>query len=122
MLEDVYTLFYVRNPEHSARFYENLLKLKPVEEAPTFALFVLNPHLKLGLWKQEDVKPTTYTAGGGGEICFTAKSKEEVNKIHQTWKDLGVTITQSPCEMDFGYTFVGVDPDGHRLRVFVANQ
>jgi catechol 2,3-dioxygenase-like lactoylglutathione lyase family enzyme len=25
---------------------------------------------------------------------------------------------QSPTELDFGRTFVALDPDGHRLRVF----
>jgi len=28
-------------------------------------------------------------------------------------------IIQEPVQMDFGYTFVATDPDGHRLRVFV---
>ena len=31
----------------------------------------------------------------------------------------GVPIAQAPVALDFGYTFVGLDPDGHRLRMFV---
>jgi hypothetical protein len=27
-------------------------------------------------------------------------------------------IAQAPTAMDFGMTFVALDPDGHRLRVF----
>ncbi|WP_374468302.1 hypothetical protein [Ferrovibrio sp.] len=27
-------------------------------------------------------------------------------------------ILQPPTAMDFGYTFLAADPDGHRLRVF----
>lgn len=27
-------------------------------------------------------------------------------------------IVQAPEAMDFGYTFSGIDPDGHRLRVY----
>ena len=30
----------------------------------------------------------------------------------------GIEILQKPTRMDFGFTFVGLDPDGHRLRVF----
>ena len=32
----------------------------------------------------------------------------------------GVKILQPPTDMDFGRTFVALDPDGHRLRVFAA--
>ena len=32
--------------------------------------------------------------------------------------DRGVKIAQAPTRMDFGYTFLGLDPDGHRVRVF----
>jgi predicted enzyme related to lactoylglutathione lyase len=35
------------------------------------------------------------------------------------WKRRGLNIIQEPVQMDFGYTFVAADPDGHRLRVFV---
>lgn len=28
-------------------------------------------------------------------------------------------VEQSPTDLDFGYTAVTADPDGHRLRVFV---
>jgi len=30
-------------------------------------------------------------------------------------------VIQSPVELDFGYTFAVVDPDGHRLRVCFLN-
>ncbi len=32
--------------------------------------------------------------------------------------DRGLTIAQAPSDMDFGRTFVALDPDGHRLRVY----
>ena len=28
------------------------------------------------------------------------------------------TVEPPPTDMDFGHTFVALDPDGHRLRVF----
>jgi predicted enzyme related to lactoylglutathione lyase len=27
-------------------------------------------------------------------------------------------VAQPPTRMDFGFTFLALDPDGHRLRVF----
>ena len=33
-------------------------------------------------------------------------------------KASGLPIVQKPTAMDFGHTFVALDPDGHRLRVF----
>jgi len=30
-------------------------------------------------------------------------------------------VAQAPVELDFGYTFVVLDPDQHRLRVVASN-
>jgi predicted enzyme related to lactoylglutathione lyase len=35
------------------------------------------------------------------------------------WQSFGARIAQPPTRMDFGFTGVALDPDGHRLRVFV---
>ena len=35
------------------------------------------------------------------------------------WQAFGAEIAQPPMQMDFGFTAVALDPDGHRLRVFV---
>ena len=55
---------------------------------------------------------------GGGEIAFTAQSHEEVDARCAAWRAKGVAIALEPTAMDFGYTFVALDPDGQRLRVF----
>ena len=34
-------------------------------------------------------------------------------------QQLGLKVIQEPTDMDFGFTFVVEDPDGHRLRPFV---
>jgi hypothetical protein len=41
-----------------------------------------------------------------------------VEATHTRWLALGLPIAQPPTRMDFGYTCVGLDPDGHRLRAF----
>jgi len=55
---------------------------------------------------------------GGSEICFTVLDDKAVDETHTDWRKRGLTIAQAPTAMDFGRTFVALDPDGHRLRVF----
>ena len=113
-----YILLAVRDPLKSADLYTQLLGREPVEKAPTFVLYVLPTGLKLGLWLTTDVEPRPLPAGGV-EISFTEDSKDSVRATHEQWRKLGLTIVQEPTDMDFGYTFVAEDPDGHRLRPFV---
>jgi predicted enzyme related to lactoylglutathione lyase len=57
-------------------------------------------------------------APGGGEIAFAVESAEAVDARCAEWRARGLPIAQTPTQMDFGRTFVALDPDGHRLRVF----
>ncbi len=43
---------------------------------------------------------------------------DALNQRHLDWSLRGLPILQAPTNMDFGRTFVALDPDGHRLRVF----
>ena len=45
----------------------------------------------------------------------------DVNMTFEKWKDQGIPILQEPTSMDFGFTFLALDPDGHRLRIFAPN-
>ena len=113
-----YLLLYVDSPATSANFYSRLLDRPPVELSPTFALFILDSGLKLGLWSRQDVEPATQVAGGGGELALAVTDNQTVDRLHSQWAESGVSIAQAPTRLDFGYTFVALDPDGHRLRVF----
>ena len=113
-----YVLLYVDSPAASARFYGALLAREPVEIAPTFALFALESGLMLGLWSRHTVEPAATAAGGGGEVAFTVENDAAVDATCADWRERGLSILQEPVTMDFGRTFVAVDPDGHRLRVF----
>jgi catechol 2,3-dioxygenase-like lactoylglutathione lyase family enzyme len=113
-----FTILYVDNPPASADFYAGLLGQQPVETSPTFALFALPSGLMLGLWSRHTVEPAATAAGGGAEIAFTVDGAGAVDATHSDWRARGVKILQSPVDMDFGRTFVALDPDGHRLRVF----
>ncbi|WP_053268579.1 VOC family protein [Pseudomonas chlororaphis] len=113
-----YLLLYVDSPATSANFYSRLLDRPPVELSPTFALFILDSGLKLGLWSRQDVEPATQVVGGGGELALGVADNQTVDRLHIQWAESGVSIAQDPTALDFGYTFVALDPDGHRLRVF----
>ncbi|MFS2003896.1 VOC family protein [Duganella sp. CT11-25] len=114
-----YVLLYVDNPALSAAFYADLLALQPVESSATFALFVLPSGLKLGLWSRHTVEPKALASGGGSELAFSVGDRSVVNDMYADWSARGLAIAQRPVAMDFGYTFVAFDRDGHRLRVFV---
>ena len=113
-----FIILYVDNPAASAAFYRDLLDVAPVEASPSFVLFVLPPDLKLGLWARHGVEPKPAAAGGGAELGFAVESAAAVDATHDAWRRRGLAVVQPPTAMDFGRTFVALDPDGHRLRVF----
>lgn len=118
MSDTNYVLFYVEKPQASAAFYSALLQREPVENSPTFALFVLDSGLKLGLWSRYTVEPAAAGRGGASELAFAVADVDVVNQRHREWSLRGLPILQAPTDMEFGRTFVALDPDGHRLRVF----
>ena len=113
-----FVILYVDNPPKSAAFYQDLLGRAPVETSPTFALFVLDAGFKLGLWSRHTVEPAARVTGGGNELCIAVDGNQRVDELFADWGARKLTVAQTPEEMDFGYTFVVLDPDQHRLRVF----
>ncbi|MFH6781248.1 MULTISPECIES: VOC family protein [Methylobacterium] len=118
MLQPTYTLLYVDDPEASGRVYAALLGRAPVEAGPTFVLFAFEGGMRLGLWSRHTVVPAAAASGGGAEVAFTVADDAALEATHAAWAERGLPILQPPTEMDFGRTFVALDPDGHRLRVF----
>ncbi|WP_341988584.1 VOC family protein [Azorhizobium sp. AG788] len=110
------TILYVDNPPASAALYERLLGCASVEVSATFAMFAFPSGVRLGLWARPAVVPAATAAGCGGELAFTVDSAEQVDATCQAWRALGLPILQEPAQVDFGHTFVALDPDGHRLR------
>jgi catechol 2,3-dioxygenase-like lactoylglutathione lyase family enzyme len=120
MTSPSYVLLAVADPRESIKIYNRLLDLEPVELSDTFALYVLPTGWKLGLWKKNGMDPTPLVPGGS-ELGFPQGDRNDVDRLHKDWKALGLAIVQSPTELDFGYTFVAADSDGHRLRVFALS-
>jgi predicted enzyme related to lactoylglutathione lyase len=109
-------LLYVDNTIDSAKFYADLLDKQPLDVSPTFALFALDSGVKLGLIARQAVEPAA-TPVGGSELGFAVDAREVVDAHYEVWSRMGLRIAMPPTQKPFGYTFVALDPDGHRLRV-----
>jgi catechol 2,3-dioxygenase-like lactoylglutathione lyase family enzyme len=115
-----FIIVYVDNVAASEAFYSSILGRPAIDSAPTFAMLPAAPGLMLGLWRRDGVKPPA-SAPGGGEIAFPMQNRAEVDAAFAEWRGRGVRIALEPTQMDFGYTFVALDPDGQRLRVFAPS-
>jgi len=115
-------LLYVADPTKSADFYEKLLGGAPEAKFPTYAAFAFPGGLQLGLWSTQ---AKNFVSGGSGhrsELAFMLEEEQEVQQLHDKWKQQGVTIEQPPHHAVFGLTFVATDPDGHRIRVCLPDK
>ena len=113
-----FLLLHVEDPIASAKFYNGLLGIPVLEQSPTFAMLPLRDGVMLGLWSRHTVEPRTSGEPGSSEVAFTVADPATVEATHADWKKRGLPIAQAPTAMDFGTTFVALDPDGHWLRVF----
>ena len=111
-------ILYVNSPAESALFYRALLGREPVDQSPNFVMFMLNEKTMLGLWAAHDVQPAAAQRGGAAEIGLTVGTDDEVHAAVAAWQTAGWPVLQMPTAMDFGFTAVTADPDGHRVRVF----
>ncbi len=110
-----FVLLFVSNPQKSSLFYQELFEMKPIEESPTFVMFALKNGIMLGLWSKYTAEPRVEVPAGALEVCFPT---DDVDALYAAWGQKHLTIAQKPTEMDFGRTFVALDPDGHRIRIY----
>jgi catechol 2,3-dioxygenase-like lactoylglutathione lyase family enzyme len=117
-----FIMLYVADAERSADFYANILGRKPVQYSQGYSMFVLDHGLKLGLWQRGTIDPAAEAPAGSGELGFEEASDAAVDERFAEWTGQGTVVAQKPTRMDFGYTFVALDPDGNRLRVYKLAQ
>lgn len=110
-----FIMLFVENPIESSKFYSHLLNIGVVESSETFAMLGLGNDIMLGLWSPKTAKPAARVQGGGSEIVFCDK---DIESLYKRWLSLGVSMALEPTNMEFGRTFVALDPDGHRIRVY----
>jgi catechol 2,3-dioxygenase-like lactoylglutathione lyase family enzyme len=118
MTDPNFVILYVKDPSASAAFYADVLGRTPVETSPTFVMFALSSGVMLGLWQRDNVAPVADAAASGAELAVTVPDADAVRATYADWSRRRLPIAQPPTAMDFGLTFVALDPDGHRLRVF----
>lgn len=115
-----FIILYVADAALSANFYSDILSSTAIESSPTFAMFALGSGVMLGLWKKDTVLPVATAAAGSNELAFAVPDQDMLKQMYQDWQARGMHIAQPLTTMDFGLTFVALDPDGNRLRAFVA--
>ncbi|MCT8000676.1 VOC family protein [Sphingomonas sanguinis] len=113
-------LLHVADPAASAAFYRRMLGSEPVDASDAFALFALSPGNALGLWCRDVIDPPATGVTGSIEIGFK-QSLDGVDACHADWAARGIEILMPPTDRPFGRSFVALDPDGHRLRVYALN-
>jgi catechol 2,3-dioxygenase-like lactoylglutathione lyase family enzyme len=115
-------LLYVSSVEKSTSFYTQILNNLPVHSEPDYTMFLLKSGLRLGLWLQRAAAPEPTAFGGGTEIAIELEEDRHIDEYFAQYQNARLTIIQPPTQMDFGYTFVICDPDGHRIRLFAKNK
>ena len=122
MLNNDSIILYVQNTSLSTDFYTKILGKEAFDSSENFAGIALNASTTLYLWSAHEVKPEISSIQSGGmELSFTLNDKESVDALYKDWQKQGITIAQTPTQMDFGYTFTALDPDGHRLRIYTSS-
>lgn len=114
-----FIILYVANVRTSAQFHADRLGVPVAEESPGFAMLPLPGGAMLGLWVKGGVAPAPTGGAGASELAFTVGDAEALRAMHLDWVAKGVPMLNAPTQMDFGLNFTAVDPDGHRLRMFV---
>ncbi len=117
ILEPNAIVLYVDELARTSQFYQDLLGIKPEEASPTFHSFTLSNGMSLALKAKHSVMPPTEAKSGNSELAFTLDNKQKVDELFATWQAKKIDIPLPPTQVPFGYTFIALDPDGHRLRV-----
>lgn len=110
-------ILYVSDVDISTEFYRKILKAEPLQRFEDFTVFSLSDQFVLGLQAKDAIDPKAQDQFGGFELCLGDVTKETVDAMYAQFVKDQVSILMAPCTLDFGYTFVALDPDGHRLRV-----
>ena len=110
-------ILYVSDVEVSTAFYREILGHGPIKTYPGFSVFTLSDEMTLGLQAADEIEPAAEPYVGGTELSLSNVERADVDRLHAQWKALGIPMVLEPTVLEFGYTFVATDPDGHRLRV-----
>lgn len=114
-----FVIFYVADIEKSVDFYSRLLRTPPIQQTISFAMFAVSEQLMLGLWDRTCVQPQANWSEQFQlhEFAFMLPNELQLKQQLHDWQAAGACLIQEISLMDFGWSFMVQDPDGHRLRV-----
>ncbi|CAH1603207.1 glyoxalase [Vibrio jasicida] len=112
-------VLYVSNVQKSMEFYAKAFDCKPQLLSPTFAALDFANNVKVTLKQSNELTPTSDVRGGGTELSMPMLDKDTFEKLFADWKAKGIEFAQEIEASVFGFNFVAVDPDGHRIRIFI---
>ncbi|WP_254663688.1 hypothetical protein [Pseudoalteromonas sp. BMB] len=79
-------------------------------------------NISIALKQNTALTPPSRITGGGTEISIMQPSQKAFFALYDTWKLLDIEFAQVPQAEVYGDSFVVLDPDKHRIRVFVVNE
>lgn len=106
-------ILYVEDPIQSAEFYTRVFDILPVHTSPTFVVFLLQNGIKFALSSRHAVVPACHVLPGASEINIAV---DDVDAVYAELAKKNIKVALAPVDLDFGRTFVMLDPDGHRIR------
>ena len=111
-------LLYVSDIARSSKFYADLFGLKPAVASPFYVMFKLANGFEVAIYDRNKLQPPASPMSASAELCFVVKDRAALDALHAQWAQKGIEIILPPTKMYFGGVhFMGLDPDGHRLRV-----
>jgi len=121
MFEIDSVVLYVEDIAVSKKFYSELPECSAQQLSPTFISFELGSGSKLELKERASSQPPATVTGGGMELSIRVPDETMLKRLYEQWKSRGISFAQTPTVLVFGQTFVALDPDGHRIRIFAQS-
>ena len=115
-------VLYVSDIKLSEAFYRQLFQCEAAQLSPTFVSMKCANNISIALKQNTALTPPSRITGGGTEISIVQPSQEAFFALYDTWKLLDIKFAQVPQAEVYGASFVVLDPDRHRIRVFVGNE
>ncbi|MFJ6572062.1 VOC family protein [Streptomyces sp. NPDC091292] len=114
-------IVYVNDAPAAARFYADLLEIKPSFETPGYISFALGDGAELAVWGGH-FDGLTPEVPRTSEVCLNlSDGPDAINRRFEEWVAKGVRVVSEPSDEVFGRTFVVADPDGNLIRVAPAD-
>ena len=109
-------IVYVNDAPKAARFYADLLEIKPSLETSGYIAFDLGDGAALALWSGQ-IDGLTPAVPRTSEVCLAlSEGSDAIDRRFERWVAKGVRVVSEPRDEGFGRTLVVADPDGNLIR------